>query len=434
MIAEKALSLETCRNADQCIIGVSVLVIDCDSTCLTIVSTMLRTCGYNVVTAKRAKDAFSILLERGDELDLILTEVNLPDMDKFELLEKFFEMSSLPVVAFSADDGEGAMLGSLFKGAVLYLVKPIVMNDIKNLWQFLHMKKLDSMVAVEGTNNLQGETSEDNTSSEALESQSVLNNREPIPQQCKRKEFEIMDKDEDSAIHKKPKIRWSNELHNRFLHAIDILGIDDAHPKKILQHMNVPGLRKENVSSHLQKYRLSLKQQEETKNKRGIVDHHPSSVTSEQCQFPQCLNTQAILKACQPEFTSHFLPNVSLSIAPRLGASQSLHNQDSSHISYVPEFGEFDSKTNQPYVPISNAAHVESRTAGSWELTNSGQMRNHEAEHFLRQKTDPSNIRHSVSKSAFLGQEMSLPVPQPPPPQQEQEDNNPENETETTQL
>lgn len=30
------------------------------------------------------------------------------------------------------------------------------------------------------------------------------------------------------------------------------LGFSDARPKKILQHMNVPGLRKRSVSSHLQ--------------------------------------------------------------------------------------------------------------------------------------------------------------------------------------
>lgn len=31
-----------------------------------------------------------------------------------------------------------------------------------------------------------------------------------------------------------------------------------AHPKKILQHMNVPGLKKENISSHLQVCTLKI--------------------------------------------------------------------------------------------------------------------------------------------------------------------------------
>jgi SHAQKYF class myb-like DNA-binding protein len=52
---------------------------------------------------------------------------------------------------------------------------------------------------------------------------------------------------------------WSVELHQQFVNAVNSLGIDKAVPKRILDLMGVQGLTRENVASHLQKYRLYLK-------------------------------------------------------------------------------------------------------------------------------------------------------------------------------
>jgi SHAQKYF class myb-like DNA-binding protein len=54
---------------------------------------------------------------------------------------------------------------------------------------------------------------------------------------------------------KKQRLVWSSELHARFLNAVNHLGIQQAVPKTILQLMNVEGMTRENVASHLQKYR-----------------------------------------------------------------------------------------------------------------------------------------------------------------------------------
>lgn len=96
------------------------------------------------------------------------------------------------------------MLGGLFKGAVLYLLKPVTMNDLKNLWQFSFMNKKTS-IASKGMSSFQ---------------------------KSKRKIIEEMDKNhekEDKAVFtlpKKQKVVWTNELHSRFLLAVKSLGID----------------------------------------------------------------------------------------------------------------------------------------------------------------------------------------------------------------
>nr|GMC96313.1 two-component response regulator ORR21-like [Ipomoea batatas] len=50
----------------------------------------------------------------------------------------------------------------------------------------------------------------------------------------------------------KKKMVWTDQIHFIFLDAISSLGPENATPKNILKAMNVPGLTRENVGSHLQ--------------------------------------------------------------------------------------------------------------------------------------------------------------------------------------
>ncbi|KDO72809.1 hypothetical protein CISIN_1g047187mg [Citrus sinensis] len=70
---------------------------------------------------------------------------------------------------------------------------------------------------------------------------------------------------------KRPRLVWTPQLHKRFVDVVAHLGIKNAVPKTIMQLMNVEGLTRENVASHLQKYRLYLKRMQ------GLSNDDPSS-------------------------------------------------------------------------------------------------------------------------------------------------------------
>ncbi|CAI0378157.1 unnamed protein product [Linum tenue] len=72
----------------------------------------------------------------------------------------------------------------------------------------------------------------------------------------------------------KPRLRWTAELHERFIDAVTQLGgPDKATPKTIMRTMGVKGLTLYHLKSHLQKYRLGRQScKESTESSKDVAE------------------------------------------------------------------------------------------------------------------------------------------------------------------
>ncbi|KAK9672964.1 hypothetical protein RND81_12G137700 [Saponaria officinalis] len=235
--------------------GLRVLVVDDDPTCLMILEKMLRTCRYDVTKTNRAEFALTLLRENKNGFDIVISDVHMPDMDGFKLLEHVGLEMDLPVIMMSVDDSKSVVMKGVTHGACDYLIKPVRIEALKNIWQHVVRKKKNEWRDVEQSSSWDDgdrqQKQDDVVSSPANEGSWKSSKR--------KAEDDDTDEKDDSSTLKKPRVVWSVELHQQFVAAVNQLGIDKAVPKKILELMNVPGLTRENVASHLQKYRLYLR-------------------------------------------------------------------------------------------------------------------------------------------------------------------------------
>ncbi|KAK2659396.1 hypothetical protein Ddye_005929 [Dipteronia dyeriana] len=249
-------------NGDQFPIGMRVLAVDDDATCLMYLETLLRRCQYNVTTTNQAVTALQLLREKKDQFDLVISDVHMPDMDGFKLLELVGLEMDLPVIMLSGNGDPKNVMKGITHGACDYLLKPVRLEELKNIWQHVVRKK---KFETKERNNTDSQDNPHHGSGEAAgignsDQNGKLNKKRKDQNEDEDEERDEDDEDnEDSSTQKKPRVVWSVDLHRKFVAAVNQLGIDKAVPKKILDLMNVEKLTRENVASHLQKYRLYLK-------------------------------------------------------------------------------------------------------------------------------------------------------------------------------
>jgi two-component system cell cycle response regulator DivK len=92
----------------------------------TLVSRILMVEGYNLIEAVNATEALKILEDT--KPDLILMDINMPDMDGYTLTGKIKQtpgLESIPVIALTANVMRGDREKSLEAGCDGYIEKPI---------------------------------------------------------------------------------------------------------------------------------------------------------------------------------------------------------------------------------------------------------------------------------------------------------------------
>lgn len=98
----------------------TILIIEDDNALRSGLEFDLAAEGYSVVTAENGKAA----LERLDSADIALMDVNLPDMEGFELCRELKNKKNIPVIFLTCRDLEADELNGFSSGADDYITKP----------------------------------------------------------------------------------------------------------------------------------------------------------------------------------------------------------------------------------------------------------------------------------------------------------------------
>jgi DNA-binding NtrC family response regulator len=89
--------------------------------------------GYHVLMAADGKGAMTVLAETS--VDLVVTDINMPDMDGIELLRSVQKRSAIPVIAISGGGlipVEVLLRNAELLGAVHTLAKPFELDEIRD--------------------------------------------------------------------------------------------------------------------------------------------------------------------------------------------------------------------------------------------------------------------------------------------------------------
>ncbi|XP_061348753.1 two-component response regulator ORR24-like [Gastrolobium bilobum] len=247
--------------------GMHVLVVDDDQFCLKVLENMLRKCEYRVTTTTQSTEALEMLRENRNKFDLIITNVNMPHMDGFKLLEIVGLEMDIPVILLSEYSDKEQVKKGVIHGACDYLIKPPRIEVLQNIWQHVVRRKINCKDQNKSPNeekscNIDREGSQGISLENNVDHDKILGQKRKEPSEEEEEDEEDNEKETvEASTKKRPRLNWNTNLHTKFLVAVNQLGVNKAVPKKILHLMNVEGLTRENIASHLQKYRLALKKE-----------------------------------------------------------------------------------------------------------------------------------------------------------------------------
>lgn len=107
----------------------SILVVDDETSLLEMVFDTLSIAGYEVQTARDGLQALQLIREKS--FDLVLTDVNMPKLDGYQLVEKLRERNlETPVVFLTARNEKPDVTQGLRLGADDYITKPFGLEEL----------------------------------------------------------------------------------------------------------------------------------------------------------------------------------------------------------------------------------------------------------------------------------------------------------------
>jgi len=141
--------------------GTTVLVVDDELLNHQLIHNLLQADGYRVLHAECGRAALQCLA--GENVDLILLDIMMPELDGFEVIQQLKESSltrAIPVIMVTALDDRASRLRALELGAEEFITKPIDTAELRARVRNLIKLKAYSDLLAGYTHRLEGEVQE----------------------------------------------------------------------------------------------------------------------------------------------------------------------------------------------------------------------------------------------------------------------------------
>ncbi|CAA0814688.1 Two-component response regulator ARR2 [Striga hermonthica] len=228
--------------------------------------------------------------------NVVMLHVQPSNLEGFKLMHEAVSMDLL-VIVMSTSATSTLVKCAIEDGAFLFMQKPLVQEELKYLWQHLLReitrkndekgKKplVENIVPIE--NKVNGEKGRREFFSLSSENNDNVDNNAAAGESM-------------SAMKPKMCTEWTPELHDKFMAAVKILGDGRCFPKDILELMNVPGLTRMQVASHLQKCRHGW--QPSSQRQQGSRQKAPKSANSNPNRRKKYGIYPRFMRGSQPQF------------------------------------------------------------------------------------------------------------------------------------
>ena len=105
-----------------------ILVVEDEPPFRTLLRTSLTAEGYQVIEAVSGREALARLADSAP--DLCVLDLGLPDIDGIDLIQRFRQVSRVPIIVLSARTQEQFKVDALDLGADDYVTKPFAMGEL----------------------------------------------------------------------------------------------------------------------------------------------------------------------------------------------------------------------------------------------------------------------------------------------------------------
>ncbi|KAH0644035.1 hypothetical protein KY289_035009 [Solanum tuberosum] len=278
-------------NVPSTYIGLKILLVDHDTTSLSNITTILEEHSFKVTAIEQATIALSILREQIDQFDLVMVDVNMPEMNYLEFIKSAQLIKDKPIILMSPEVTIEMVKEATTQGACLIFRKSSISSmKLKDVWK--HVKnynnkaneisqhhKANQVYVVDNTScptkvqDRKGksiancsETYQDQAVGSLIEKDEAKRSKRmrSTNEEAQDKSSGTLEKEEDHSLlskittvrpqKKRRHLQWTTDLDKKLDEVVRELG-DKAHLKDVLESMCVPDLTAKQLTDHLKEYR-----------------------------------------------------------------------------------------------------------------------------------------------------------------------------------